>query len=310
MGKILAICTSPARGTVKTPVASARLMEGFGVEGDAHGGNWHRQVSLLSAEKIEAFRKKIWVDYGAFGENLVVEGLDFAALPVGSRFAAGDAVLEMTQIGKECHKGCAIRQQTGDCIMPREGVFARVLKGGVIHAGDELTLLPPVKDPPLRAAVITLSDKGSRGERTDESGPLAAEMLRQAGYVVEEELLLPDDAEALKAQLIRLADGRQLNLVLTTGGTGFSPRDVTPEATLAVAERNAPGIAEAMRYYSLSITPRGMLSRGVSVLRGHTLIVNLPGSPKAVRENLEYILPTLEHGVRVAAGKDGECARK
>lgn len=309
MGKILAICTSPARGTVKTPVESARLVEGFGVEGDAHGGNWHRQVSLLSAEKIEAFRKKIWVDYGAFGENLVVEGFDFAALPVGSRFAVGDAVLEMTQIGKECHKGCAIRQQTGDCIMPREGVFARVLRSGVVRVGDELTLLPPVENPPLRAAVITLSDKGSRGERADESGPLAAQMLRQAGYVVEEELLLPDEAEALKAQLIRLADGRQLNLILTSGGTGFSPRDVTPEATMAVAERNAPGIAEAMRYYSLSITPRGMLSRGVSVLRGKTLIVNLPGSPKAVRENLEYILPTLEHGVRIAAGLDGECAR-
>ena len=115
---------------------------------------------------------------------------------------------------------------------------------------------------------------------------------------------------ALKAQLIRMADGRQVNLVLTTGGTGFSPRDITPEATCAVADRNAPGIAEAMRYHSLSITPRGMLSRGVSVLRGKTLIVNLPGSPKAVQENLEYILPSLEHGVRIAAGLDGECARK
>ena len=117
-------------------------------------------------------------------------------------------------------------------------------------------------------------------------------------------------AKALKAQLIRMADGRQVNLVLTTGGTGFSPRDITPEATCAVADRNAPGIAEAMRYHSLSITPRGMLSRGVSVLRGKTLIVNLPGSPKAVQENLEYILPSLEHGVRIAAGLDGECARK
>ena len=117
-------------------------------------------------------------------------------------------------------------------------------------------------------------------------------------------------AKALKAQLIRMADGRQVNLVLTNRGTGFSPRDLPPEATSAVADRNAPGIAEAMRYHSLSITPRGMLSRGVSVLRGKTLIVNLPGSPKAVQENLEYILPSLEHGVRIAAGLDGECARK
>ena len=310
MGKLLAICTSPKRGTVKTPVPSARLTVEWGVEHDAHGGNWHRQVSLLSAEKIEQFRQKVWVEYGAFGENLVVEGFDFRSLPVTSRFAIGDAVLEMTQIGKECHNDCVIRQQTGDCIMPREGVFARVVKGGEIHVGDEVTLLPPPEDPPLRAAVITLSDKGSRGEREDKSGPLAAELLAGAGYTVEETLLLPDEEAALKAQLIRLADGRQLNLILTTGGTGFSPRDITPEATMAVATRNAPGIAEAIRYHSLRITPRGMLSRGVSVLRGKTLIVNLPGSPKAVREDLEYLLPSLEHGVRIAAGLDGECARK
>ena len=310
MGKLLAICTSPKRGTVKTPVPSARLTVEWGVEHDAHGGNWHRQVSLLSAEKIEQFRQKVWVEYGAFGENLVVKGFDFRSLPVTSRFAIGDAVLEMTQIGKECHNDCVIRQQTGDCIMPREGVFARVVKGGEIHVGDEVTLLPPPEDPPLRAAVITLSDKGSRGEREDKSGPLAAELLAGAGYTVEETLLLPDEEAALKAQLIRLADGRQLNLILTTGGTGFSPRDITPEATMAVATRNAPGIAEAIRYHSLHITPRGMLSRGVSVLRGKTLIVNLPGSPKAVREDLEYLLPSLEHGVRIAAGLDGECARK
>ncbi len=310
MGKLLAICTSPKRGTVKTPVPSARLTVEWGVEHDAHGGNWHRQVSLLSAEKIEQFRQKVWVEYGAFGENLVVKGFDFRSLPVTSRFAIGDAVLEMTQIGKECHNDCVIRQQTGDCIMPREGVFARVVKGGEIHVGDEVTLLPPPEDPPLRAAVITLSDKGSRGEREDKSGPLAAELLAGAGYTVEETLLLPDEEAALKAQLIRLADGRQLNLILTTGGTGFSPRDITPEATMAVATRNAPGIAEAIRYHSLRITPRGMLSRGVSVLRGKTLIVNLPGSPKAVREDLEYLLPSLEHGVRIAAGLDGECARK
>ena len=310
MGKILAICTSPRRGTVKTAVPSAVLTPEWGIVGDAHGGNWHRQVSMLSAEKIEAFRKKVWVDYGAFGENLVVEGFDFRTLPVTSWFAIGDAVLEMTQIGKECHNDCVIKQQTGECIMPREGVFARVIAGGEIRVGDEVTLLPPPENPPLRAAVITLSDKGSRGEREDKSGPLIVKMLAAAGYKVEETLLLPDEAAALKAQLIRLADGRQVNLILTTGGTGFAPRDITPEATYAVADRNAPGIAEAMRYHSLSITPRGMLSRGVSVLRGKTLIVNLPGSPKAVQENLEYILPSLEHGVRIAAGLDGECARK
>ena len=310
MGKIRAVCISREKGTPKENVGSGMLVEGFGLEGDAHGGNWHRQVSLLSGDKIDEFRKKIWVEYGAFGENLVVDGLDFRNLPVGSRFGTGDAVLEMTQIGKECHSDCIIRQKTGDCIMPREGVFARVLKGGKVSVGDELVLLPPEENPPLRAAVITLSDKGSRGEREDLSGPLIVEMLTEAGYRVEETLLLPDGIQPLKNQLIRLADGRQMDLILTTGGTGFAPTDVTPEATMAVADRNAPGIAEAMRAYSLSITPRAMLSRAASVLRGRTLIVNLPGSPKAVKEHLEYILPSLEHGILLAGGRDGECARQ
>lgn len=311
MGIIQAICISEVRGVQKHAIPEADLTPEWGIVGDAHGGNWHRQVSLLGLEKIEAFRAKgADVAYGAFGENLVVDGFDFRTLPVGSLLAVGDVLLQTTQIGKECHNHCAIYKAVGDCIMPREGVFAKVLRGGHIKVGDEMKLIPRAEPLPWQAAVITLSDKGARGEREDKSGPLIVEMLTAAGYVVEETMLLPDEAKALKAQLIRLADGRQVNLILTTGGTGFSPRDITPEATYAVADRNAPGIAEAMRYHSLSITPRGMLSRAASVLRGKTLIVNLPGSPKAVKENLEYILPSLGHGVRIAAGLDSECARK
>ena len=160
------------------------------------------------------------------------------------------------------------------------------------------------------AAVITISDKGYRGEREDTSGPNLVKILTEKGFDVTYTAIVPDEAEMIQSELLKCADEKKIALVLTTGGTGFSPRDITPEATCAVADRNVPGIAEAMRYHSLSITPRGMLSRGVSVLRGKTLIVNLPGSPKAVQENLEYILPSLEHGVRIAAGLDGECARK
>lgn len=141
MGKILAICTSPRRGTVKTAVPSAVLTPEWGIVGDAHGGNWHRQVSMLSAEKIEAFRKKVWVDYGAFGENLVVEGFNLATLPVPSFFVIGDAVLEMTQIGKECHSDCAIKQAVGRCVMPTEGIFAVVVREGVVRPGDEIEIL-------------------------------------------------------------------------------------------------------------------------------------------------------------------------
>lgn len=310
MGKIHAICISEARGTQKHPVEAAQLRAGWGIEGDAHAGQWHRQVSLLGLEKIEDFRSRgAAVEFGAFGENLVVEGFDFRHMPVGSRFACGEVVLRMTQIGKECHAHCQIYHKVGDCIMPREGVFAEVLHGGTIHVGDDLTLLPPQENEPMRAAVITLSDKGFAGEREDKSGPLLVSMLEDAGFEVVEQLLLPDEKAKLKRELIRLSDGRQCHLVLTTGGTGFSRRDVTPEATLEVADRNAPGIAEAIRAYSMQITPRAMLSRGASVLRGGTLIVNLPGSPKAARESLECILPALGHGLEILRGTTGECAR-
>ena len=120
-------------------------------------------------------------------------------------------------------------------------------------------------------------------------------------------VLLPDERMMIEEKLKELCDERETDLILTTGGTGFSPRDCTPEATLAVAERNAPGIAEAMRYASLQVTPRAMLSRGASVMRGKTLIINLPGSPKAVKENLEYILPSLSHGLEIMKGITGEC---
>ena len=159
------------------------------------------------------------------------------------------------------------------------------------------------------AAVITVSDKGARGERVDESGPAAKEMLEEAGYEVVETLIIPDEPEELKTELIRLADEVRADLVVTSGGTGFSMRDQTPEATLAVADRLAPGIAEAIRYQSMAVTNRAMLSRGVSVIRRQTVIVNLPGSPKAVRESLGYILDSLDHGIRILRGSASECAR-
>lgn len=160
-----------------------------------------------------------------------------------------------------------------------------------------------------KAAVVTLSDKGYAGEREDKSGPLICEMITEAGYDVEKRLLLPDEKEEIKKCLCTLCDEDGMDVVFTTGGTGFAPRDCTPEATLEAAERNAPGIAEAMRFASLKVTPRGMLSRGVSVIRGKTLILNLPGSPKAVRENLEAVLPTLDHGLAILTERAGECAK-
>ena len=309
-GKVIAVCISERKGTQKTEVAEIKLVPDWGIEGDAHAGKWHRQVSLLALEKIDDFRSRgASVDNGAFGENIIVEGFDLRALPVGTRFRIGDALLELSQIGKECHTHCAIYHQVGDCIMPREGVFTTVIEGGTVKAGDEVGLIEADPARPFTAAWITLSDKGAAGEREDKSGPLIGEMLKEAGYDVVEGLLIPDGIEELSKQLIRLADQRQVNVVFTTGGTGFSERDLTPEATQAVCDRMAPGIAEAIRAYSMTKTPTAMLSRAAAGMRKKTLIINLPGSPKAVRECMEFILHPLEHGLEIMLGRTGECAR-
>ncbi len=311
MGKLKGICISEKRGTKKKEVRSAELREDHGIVGDAHAGNWHRQVSLLSYEKILDFRARgAEVAFGDFGENLIVEGYDLRSLPVGTRFrVGGEAVLELTQIGKECHTHCEIYKTMGDCIMPREGVFTKVIVPGTIRVGDEVTSMEVDPERPFTAAVITLSDKGYRGEREDKSGPACVKILEENGYDVIETMILPDDRGRLEKQLIRLCDQRQVNLILTTGGTGFSERDQTPEATLAVATRNAPGIAEAIRAGSMQITRRAMLSREVSVIRNRTLIVNLPGSTKAVIESLGFVIDQFDHGLKILTGRDGECGR-
>lgn len=158
--------------------------------------------------------------------------------------------------------------------------------------------------------IITVSDKGSRGERTDTSGPAIEEMIKQIGGRVEKYVIVPDEKPEIKEAIIEMADKYSLNLVLTTGGTGFSPRDVTPEATIDAVERLVPGIPEAMRAGSLQITPKAMLSRAQAGIRKKTLIVNLPGSPKGVRENLEVIIPALKHGIEILIGQASECGGK
>lgn len=161
-----------------------------------------------------------------------------------------------------------------------------------------------------RVAIITASDSGYRGEREDLSGPAAREIVEKAGYEVVSMDILPDDQVMLAGKLQEIADTGKAELILTTGGTGFSERDITPEATEEVIERKVPGIPEAIRAYSMTITKRAMLSRGTAGIRGKTLIVNLPGSPKAVKECLEYIIDALGHGIEILTGEASNCARK
>ncbi len=304
-GVVTAVCISNTKGVPKQDVGQVKLIEDHGLDGDAHAGPWHRQVSLLAEESIARMRAKgLDVGPGAFAENITTRGLDLPSLPVGTRLEVGpESLLEVTQIGKECHAKCAIFQQVGECAMPHEGVFAKVIRGGVVSAGDSVRAIHPV-----RAAVLTVSDKGSRGEREDASGAQIEKIISSIGVVVERKVV-PDQFDTIAEELRRMADKPGVNLILTTGGTGLSPRDVTPEATLAVLDRLAPGIGEAMRAASMAKTPHAMLSRAVAGARGRVLIVNLPGSPRAVRECLEVLMPALSHAVATVSGAGGECAR-
>jgi molybdenum cofactor synthesis domain-containing protein len=160
----------------------------------------------------------------------------------------------------------------------------------------------------IRVAVLTSSDKGAAGERIDESGSLIMKLIEKIDGKVIDYIVVPDERKIISETLIRMSDSLGADLILTTGGTGLSPRDITPEATLDVIDRQAPGFTEAMRHKSLEITSRAMLSRAVSGTRGRTLIINLPGSPKAVGECLETILPVLTHAIQILKGEAGECA--
>ncbi len=309
-GKVKYVCSSSRRGP-KHRVDEIHLVRGHGISGDVHAGNWHRQVSLLAEEDIDYMRSKgLELEPGAFGENIVTEGLDLLDLQVGRRFYVGEhAVLQITQHGKHCPAPCVIFYKTGECIMPNKGVFARVLRSGTVKSGDELRTADELDE--VRFAVLTLSDKGASGQREDTSGPLVVDMLSSAikGSLVVQEIL-PDDRESIEDRLKDLADEQICDLIVTTGGTGLSPRDVTPDATLAVVDRLIPGMAEAMRLEGLEHTPHAMLSRAVCGQRGQTIIVNLSGSPKAVEEQLSVLLPALPHALQTATGIPQDCARR
>ena len=160
----------------------------------------------------------------------------------------------------------------------------------------------------IQAGIITVSDKGSQGKRDDLSGPAIAEMLAGAGISVRHTSIIPDELDIIQKEIIDFADARKMDLILTTGGTGVSPRDLTPDATLKVIDKEIPGMAEAMRRQSMLITPHAMISRAVAGIRGKSLIINLPGSPKSVRENLAVVLPALKHAIEKIKGDDSECA--
>ena len=312
MPQVAAICIGERKGERKTPVPRAVFRADHGIEGDAHAGPWHRQVSLLAAEDIAEVRKALPdISAGAFAENVILSGIPLAGIGLGTQIRLGrNVVLAVTQIGKVCHAPCEIARATGDCIMPRTGLFARVETGGEVRSGDEAQVIALVPRDRIQAVVLTASDRCSRGEAVDTAGPAVVRRL-EAGinahiYKLE---VVPDERELIAQRLSHYADGHSIDLVVTVGGTGFTPRDVTPEATRTVVERFTPGIDEAMRAASLARTPHAMLSRGSSGICGATLIVNLPGSERAAVENLDVIIPALPHAILKLRGDPSDCGR-
>jgi molybdopterin adenylyltransferase len=296
---------SAKKGTVKTPVTEAEITE-TGLLNDAHAGHWHRQVSMLAVEslkKAEQQNNRPFA-FGDFGENITTEGLELHKCNILDRFKCGDVLLEVTQIGKKCHKGCEIMQLSGSCIMPVEGIFCRVLQQGKLKAGDVLTYIPRE----ITVSVITLSDRAYKGIYEDKSGKLATKLLTEFfgshnRPSTIENLLLPDDPAMLEESIIKAsAEGR--DIVVTTGGTGIGIRDITPDVVRKLLHKEIPGIMELIRYKYGSVKPNALLSRSIAGVIHNTLIYTLPGSTAGVHEYLTEITKTLEHSLRMISNVD------
>lgn len=304
--KILSVNTSIKKGTVKKPVDSIQLTE-IGVVGDAHSGKWHRQVSLLASESISKFSEEVGrtIKFGEFAENITTEGLLLHECRPLDRFVNETIELEVTQIGKKCHgDNCSIFREIGNCVMPKEGIFARVIRNGELKAGDEFTYVPKI----LNIQVITLSDRANAGEYADKSGPhikllsetFFTKIKRQAAVTNH---LIPDDPEQLTL-LVKEAISSGADVVFTTGGTGIGPRDFTPDTIRPLLDKEIPGIMEVIRVKYGMEKPAALLSRGIAGVSGKTLIYTMPGSVKAVTEYCNEILPTIEHSIYMLEGID------
>ena len=304
--KVLAVNISEKKGTVKKPTDSIQLTD-IGVVGDAHSGNWHRQVSLLAKESIDKFAEEAGrkINFGEFAENITTEGLLLHTAKPLDRLIGENVEFEVTQIGKKCHgDNCSIFREIGNCVMPKEGIFARVIKHGILKANDILVYKPRI----IKILIVTLSDRASRGEYTDKSGPqinnLTQKYFSETNRQTEiKQVLIPDDAELLRFQ-IRQAIEDEIDVIFTTGGTGIGSRDITPETIKPLLDKEILGIMELIRVKYGMKKPAALLSRGVAGVKNKTLIYTLPGSVKAVTEYCEEILPTIEHSLFMISGLD------
>lgn len=298
-GKVIAVNVSDKKGIVKNPVPEIEINEN-GIINDAHSGNWHRQISLLDSHSITKFKKELGreINHGEFAENITTEGFILYKMNLMDRFKINDVELEVTQIGKECHGGgCAIFTAVGKCVMPKEGIFCRVISGGSIKPGDEIVYKPKK----YNVLIITLSDRASRGEYSDRSGPASeikvSEWFEKINiqYSIEK-IIIPDDSKKL-TEIVEQYTKKKFDLIITTGGTGIGKRDITVETIQNMLDKEIPGIMEMIRVKYGADKPNALLSRGVAGTISKTLIYTLPGSLKAVDEYLSEIEKTFFHSI-------------
>ena len=299
--KVLSVNISEKKGTIKVPVDKISLTN-IGIAGDAHSGKWHRQISLLGKDSIckaelEVGRK---LAYGEFAENITTEGFPLYRMKPFDTLICEDILLEVTQIGKKCHgANCSIFQETGNCVMPKEGIFCRVIQGGDLQAGAVFEYHPRV----IKVHIITLSDRASQGIYEDKSGPLlkklSEEFFASIGRKVEvENSVIPDDEILLKATVESLIQS-DFDIIFTTGGTGIGPRDITSDIIKGLLDKEIPGIMELIRMKYGMQFPNALISRSIAGVAGRTLIYALPGNPKAVKEYSDEIFKTVEHSFRM-----------
>ncbi|MDX2429385.1 MAG: molybdopterin-binding protein [Bacteroides sp.] len=303
--KIISLNSSEKNGTIKRPVEGAEITL-TGMAGDSHAGNWHRQISLLGTEsyiKTEE-KSKLQLAYGSFAENITTEGMILHEAKIFDLLVHEEVIMEITQIGKKCHKGCEIQELIGDCVMPLEGIFCRVIKGGKLEKGMTFTHHPRE----IKVHIITMSDRAYAGVYSDRSGPRAAEIIsaffEEGGrhYVVDR-TIVPDKKDMIEEKIQQCLKD-EADIIITTGGTGIGPRDIAPDVIKPMLDKELPGIMEHIRTKYGKDKPNALISRSLAGVKGKTLVYVLPGSVKAVNEYLAEITPTIEHSLRMLAGID------
>jgi len=299
--KVLSVSLSSERGPKK--VVNELFLDSRGIEGDIHAGT-NRQISIIDISHIERFKKitdSRDTEFGEFAENITSEGLQDIEFKTFDQLKVGDAVLEVTQVGKPFHDQF---RELGNYVMPRVGIFCRVKKAGIIKPADHIEFIPKT----YKAVVVTLSDRASAGEYEDRSGPKIIELLDlylkklDVKYQIDKEII-PDNKEML-TEILKKAKKDNYDIIITTGGTGIGPRDITLETVQPMLDKEIPGIMEMIRMKYGQEKPNALLSRGVAGVMGNSLVYTLPGSVKAVQEYMAEILKTLQHLIYMLHGID------